>query len=74
MGVGYAFISAYLKGEEAKTLTSSHVSDISKDAGIQDVLDVVRETDVGYYLRGVAIQTFDELDEHLWLYFRFFGI
>jgi V/A-type H+-transporting ATPase subunit C len=69
LGVGYAFISAYLKGEEAKTLTSSQVSDISKEAGIQDVLDVIRETDVGNYLQGVSVQTFDELDEHLWLYF-----
>jgi len=37
LGVGYAFISAYLKGEEAKTLSSSQVSDMSKEAGIQDV-------------------------------------
>jgi vacuolar-type H+-ATPase subunit C/Vma6 len=69
LGVGYAFISAYLKGEEAKTLTSSQVSDMSKEANIQDVLDVIRETDVGNYLQGVSVQTFDELDEHLWLYF-----
>jgi len=69
LGVGYAFLSAYLKGEESKTLTSSHVGDMSKEAGIQDVLDTVRETDVGNYLQGLSVQTFDGLDEHLWLYF-----
>ena len=69
LGTGYAFISAYLKGEEAKIITSSHVSSMSKTSGIQDVLEIIRETDVGSYLEGVPVQTFDELDEHLWMYF-----
>ena len=42
LGIGYAFISAYLKGEEAKIITSSHVSDMSKVSDIQDALGVIK--------------------------------
>lgn len=69
LGVGYAFISAYLKGEEAKIIASSHVSSITKASSIQDVLAIIRDTDVGNYLEGVAFQTFDELEGYLWVYF-----
>jgi len=66
---GYAFISAYLKGEEAKIVTSSHVSDMAKVSDIQGVLGSIRESDIGNYLEGVTAKTFDELDGHLWAYF-----
>jgi V/A-type H+-transporting ATPase subunit C len=69
MGAGYAFISAYLKGEEAKVITSDHVTGVSRTMSVQDVLDTIRDTDVGSYLDGVSVQTFDELDEQLWTYF-----
>ncbi|MFC2070654.1 V-type ATPase subunit [Chloroflexota bacterium] len=69
LGAGYAFISAYLKGEEAKVITSDHVGNMSRTSGVQDVLDVIRDTDVGNYLDGVSVQNFDELDEQLWAYF-----
>ncbi|MFC1900751.1 V-type ATPase subunit [Chloroflexota bacterium] len=69
MGAGYAFISAYLKGEEAKVITSDHISGMSRASGISDVLDAIRDTDVGGYLDGLDIQSFDELDEQLWAYF-----
>ncbi len=69
MGAGYAFISAYLKGEEAKVITSDQVSAMSRTSGVQEVLETVRDTDVGSYLEGVSVQTFDELDEQLWTYF-----
>jgi V/A-type H+-transporting ATPase subunit C len=61
-------MSAYLKGEEAKIMTSSQVSSMSKASSIQDVLEIIRDTDIGNYLEGVLIKTFDELDEYLWRY------
>ena len=64
----YPFLSAYLKGEEAKIITSSHVSSMSKASSIQDVLEIIKETDIGSYLDGVLAETFDDLDEHLWMY------
>jgi len=64
----YPFLSAYLKGEEAKIITSSHVSSMSKASSLQDILEIIRETDIGSYLEGVLAETFDDLDEHLWMY------
>jgi V/A-type H+-transporting ATPase subunit C len=69
LGAGYAFITAYLKGEEAKIVTSEHIGSLTRTTGISDVLDVIRDTDVGGYLDGLDIQNFDELDEQLWTYF-----
>jgi V/A-type H+-transporting ATPase subunit C len=69
LSAGYAFISAYLKGEEARVLSSEHLDGITRTSGVQEVLEAVRETDAGRYLEGVAFQNFDELDEHLWTYF-----
>ncbi len=66
----YPFISAYLKGEEAKIITSEHVSRMSKVSSIQDVLVTISDTDIGSYLDGVLVKTFSELDEYLWTYFR----
>lgn len=68
-GIGYAFISAYLKGEEARTVTTEHLNALMKAPGYQDAVDAIRDTDIGNYLEGLDIQTFDELDEHLWKYF-----
>jgi vacuolar-type H+-ATPase subunit C/Vma6 len=65
----YAFISAYLKGEEAKIITSRHVSGMSKMSSIQDVLEIIKETDVGNYLEGVLVKDFADLDKNLWKYF-----
>ena len=69
MGAGYAFISAYLKGEEAKVIASDQVSALSRTSGVQEVLEAIWDTDVGSYLEGVSVETFDELDEQLWTYF-----
>jgi V/A-type H+-transporting ATPase subunit C len=69
-GIGYAFISAYLKGEEAKIVSSEIVNTVIKCENIQDVLDSIRETDIGNYLAGLDIKTFDEVDEQLWKYFN----
>ena len=65
----YPFLSAYLKGEEARLVTSDHINRMSKVSSLQDILEIVRETDIGSYLEGVLVETFDDLDEHLWVYF-----
>ncbi|UCD08989.1 MAG: V-type ATPase subunit [Dehalococcoidales bacterium] len=69
-GIGYAFISAYLKGEESKILSSEHLNSLTKAENIQEVVDSVRDTDIGGYLEGLDISTFDDLDEQLWIYFN----
>jgi len=65
----YPFLSAYLKGEEARLVTSDHINRMSNISSIQDVLEIIKETNIGNYLEGVLIETFDDLDEHLWMYF-----
>ncbi len=65
----YAFTTAYLKGQEAKAVTSEHFNRLSKVAGIQDALLAIRDTSVGAYLEGLNVTSFDELDANLWKYF-----
>lgn len=65
----YAFFTAYLKGEEARLVTSDHIDRMPKVSGIQDVLEIIKETDIGSYLEEAPVETFDDLDEHLWMYF-----
>lgn len=64
----YPFLSAYFKGEEARLVTSDHIDRISKVSSIRDVFGIIKETDIGGYLDGELIETFDSLDEHLWRY------
>jgi vacuolar-type H+-ATPase subunit C/Vma6 len=64
----YAFISACLKGEEPKTVTSEHIDKIMTAANLQDALAIIRETDIGSYLEELSVKTFDYLDECLWGY------
>lgn len=71
----YAFVSAYLKGAEAKVLTMEHVDRMSRISNIQDavssiheVLDIIRDTDAGRYLDEAMIKSFDESDDYLWRY------
>jgi len=65
----YPFLSAYLKGEEARLVTSDHIDRMSKVSGLRDVVEIIKDTDLGGYLDGELIETFDDLDEHLWIYF-----
>jgi vacuolar-type H+-ATPase subunit C/Vma6 len=65
----YPFISAYLKGEEAKTITSDHINRMSMASNIQDALGAIRQTDIGSYFEELHARNFDVLDEHLWRYF-----
>ena len=69
ISTGYAFTSAYLKGEEARLITSEHVDRMSKTSTIQDALGVIKETDIGSYLEEVPLRTFDDVEEYLWVYF-----
>jgi len=64
----YAFISACLKGEEPKTVTSEHIDKMKAVSNLQDALAIIRETDIGSYLEESALRTFDDLDEYLWRY------
>ena len=65
----YAFMSAYLKGAEAKIVTSEHISRMSKMSSFRDVLEIVKDTDIGRYLEEAVIKTFDDSDKYLWKYF-----
>jgi vacuolar-type H+-ATPase subunit C/Vma6 len=64
----YAFISACLKGEEPKTVTSEDVDKMMTASSLQDALAIIRETDIGSYLEESPLGTFDDLDERLWRY------
>jgi vacuolar-type H+-ATPase subunit C/Vma6 len=68
LGPKYAFISACLKGEEPKTVTSEHIDKMMTAPNLQDALATIRETDVGSYLEELPVKTFDYLDECLWDY------
>ncbi|MDY6907020.1 MAG: V-type ATPase subunit [Chloroflexota bacterium] len=65
---GYAFISAYLKGEEARLVASSHVERMLAAPSIDAAVEVVRDTDIGGYLRETPLWDFDHIDRSLWLY------
>lgn len=65
----YAYMSAYLKGEEPKVVTPEHIDRMSRASNIQDALATIRETDVGSYLEEIPVNTFDDLDKSLWRYF-----
>ncbi len=65
----YAFISACLKGEEPKTVTSEHIDRMMTAPTLGDALAIIRDTDIGSYLEESPVKTFDDLDEYLWRYF-----
>jgi len=65
----YPFISAYLKGEEAKIITSDHINRMSTASNIQDALGAIRETDIGSYFEELDAKSFDDVDGYLWRYF-----
>ena len=65
----HAFMSAYLKGEEAKIVTSEHINRMSKVSSVPDAIEIIRETDIGNYLEEALIKAFDDVDEYLWRYF-----
>jgi len=68
----YAFTSAYLKGEEARTIMSDHIEGVvQRSRAMPEAIDVIKETDIGEYLLDVAPNgwsTFDEMDHALGKY------
>ncbi len=66
--VKYAFVSSYLKGQEARLVTSEHIDRLAGAASVQDALGTVRETDVGSYLEELPDASSDRMDESLWKY------
>ncbi len=67
-GANYAFMSAYLKSEEAKVVSGDHVDRMMNTPSIQDALATIAGTDIGDYFGEVSVNTFDDLDEYLWRY------
>ncbi len=63
-----AFISAYLKGEESKLITLEHIDKMLSASSIRDILEIIKGSDIGDYLQGVPINTFDDIDACLWKY------
>jgi vacuolar-type H+-ATPase subunit C/Vma6 len=68
----YAFTSAYLKGEEARGMMSGHIEAVvQRGRAFQDVVDIIKETDLGEYLIEYAPSgwtTFEEMDRFLGSY------
>ncbi|MDD5037709.1 MAG: V-type ATPase subunit [Dehalococcoidales bacterium] len=67
---GLAFFTAYLKGEEARLVTSDHINRMSKASSVQDIFSIISDTDIGSYLQEVVIETSEDIDERLWMYFN----
>ena len=67
-GAKYAFISAYLKGEELRVISLEHIDRISRVSNIQEVPAAIRDTDIGSYLEELQVKTFNDLDRYLWSY------
>ncbi len=65
----YAFISAYLKGEEARIVSAGQMEEVMRRAGsIQEALEIMGDSDIGEYLLAQPITTFDDADTYLWRY------
>ena len=63
----YAFLSAYVKGEEARGVQGDHVSTILQRARtVQEALEIIRDTDVGEALREETWKTYPEFESRLW--------
>jgi len=65
----YAYMSAYLKAEEPKMVSGSHMDRLSRVTSVADAIGIIRETDIGSYLEGVTVRGFEDIDAALWQYF-----
>ncbi|MFO8143252.1 MAG: V-type ATPase subunit [Dehalococcoidales bacterium] len=65
----YAFMSAYLKGAEAKTVTREHVDRMSRTTALSDIMEAIRGTEISSYLEATSIKSFADFDQSLWQYF-----
>jgi vacuolar-type H+-ATPase subunit C/Vma6 len=71
LSAGYAFLAAYLKGEESKMVNAEHMDSIFRNSKVQDALVSIKDTDLGEYFEEVSpsvLASFDDVDLHLWLY------
>jgi vacuolar-type H+-ATPase subunit C/Vma6 len=68
IGAHYTFSSAYLKGEEARVISAGHVDEMLQKSTTQDILEAIRDTDIGDYLLEQPVKTFDDADRYLWRY------
>ena len=66
----YAFVSAFLKGDEQKLVTSEHMNRLSVATNIRDALRIINDTYIGSYLEEANVKTFSDIDGHLWGYFH----
>jgi len=64
----YAYMSAYLKAEEPKMVSVSHMDRLSRVTNVADAIGIIRETDIGSYLEGVSVRGFEDIDAALWQY------
>ena len=66
----YCFISAYLKGQEFRLVTSRHVDRMLRASTVSEVVASIEGTDLGDYLALLPGRSHKELDEQMWAYLR----
>ncbi|TFH36926.1 MAG: hypothetical protein E4G93_01255 [Dehalococcoidia bacterium] len=64
----YAYMSAYLKAEEPKMISASHMDRLSRVTNVADAIGIIRETHIGAHMEGVSFHGFDDIDAALWDY------
>ncbi len=64
----YPFMTAYLKGQEARLVTRAHLEKLMRTNAVPEAVEVIRDTDIGKYLDTVLVTNFDEADKALWGY------
>jgi len=64
----YPFMTAYLKGEEAKLVSPEHIERLLRAKDVPEAVEILKDTDIGNYLDSVLLTSFDEADKALWFY------
>jgi len=65
-------MSAYLKGEEARSVTAEHIDAVlQRSASFKDAIESIKSTDIGEYLWEQQVSEIGGIDELLWNYLRF---
>lgn len=65
----YAYMTAYLKGEEAKSAGGNHIDRMTRATNLSDAIGILSGTDVGSFLQGTGANSFEDIDRALWEYF-----
>lgn len=66
----YAFATAYLKSQEAKTIASEHLDKIFRTSSLGEAIDVIQDTSIGSYLKEQSISNFEDVDALLWAHLQ----